>query len=329
MSRAVREAPGLAMRPAGPWCTERSSSPRWSPDEGNEPPPDPAPVTGHAPPVADAAGDGQGGDGQGGDAPGDPPASPGGSARRSGPGWRIRKGAYESLAGAFRLRPAEGWRLLVGDQLAKVEALGEAGIFHADPEILLRVDGRRASDVSLAAYQREQVATMTGDYDLQALLAGFDFRKAPEPVLREPGRLRDARFGFDLDVSALHMEVVEEPRLAGSRGFGTMVRAGDGRRGIVVSASSTMNDLDDGVFEAQRKAFAGALPGAIRETRTIEQVRLAGLASRTYHWTSPQACWALTLARRGRMLYVVSVWQEPPGPAAVEDQLRSAFHLIE
>ncbi len=45
-----------------------------------------------------------------------------------GVGWRIAKGVFESAASRLRVRPTVGWRLLVGDELQKMNADADVGI---------------------------------------------------------------------------------------------------------------------------------------------------------------------------------------------------------
>jgi len=50
---------------------------------------------------------------------------------QTGVGWRVAKGVFESAAGRLRVRPAAGWRLLVGGELHKVNADADVGMSNA------------------------------------------------------------------------------------------------------------------------------------------------------------------------------------------------------
>lgn len=68
-------------------------------------------------------------------------------ADAAGVGWRLRDGAFVSAAQGLAARAPKGWRLSVGDELARTNAQAELGLLHSDPDIYLVVIGERVRGV--------------------------------------------------------------------------------------------------------------------------------------------------------------------------------------
>lgn len=53
---------------------------------------------------------------------------------QDGIGWRVREGAFESGAYRLRVKPPEGWRVVVASELLQMNDDAEVGLAHAGPE---------------------------------------------------------------------------------------------------------------------------------------------------------------------------------------------------
>jgi hypothetical protein len=168
---------------------------------------------------------------------------------RSGPGWRVKDGVFESAASGLRVKPPPGWRLLLGSELDQFHPDAEFGLQQRRPPIYMAVVSERAGAGQLAqvqTYVRTQSVPMAG------------------------GEHRALRFdGRPLDVVRIQSEVVP----ASVRVFHGM-RASEDRLYQVVFGLPSARGFED--LQAALDAVTFLDPGA-REALIAELARASDM----------------------------------------------------
>ncbi len=81
-----------------------------------------------------------------------------------GVGWRVRDGVFESAVSGMRAKPADPWRLLIGDDLARVNADADIGLAHVNPDVYVVLISERAPPAeNRAAFANQVRAAIQGD----------------------------------------------------------------------------------------------------------------------------------------------------------------------
>ncbi|MDC0675707.1 hypothetical protein [Nannocystis radixulma] len=102
------------------------------------------------------------------------------TADQRGPGWRVRGGVFESAVSGLRVAPPPGWRLLVGDELKRMNPDAEVGLQkEALGAHLVVVPERFRGD---AATYRTRIHGLWMDERRASLLDQWTVELAGEPV---------------------------------------------------------------------------------------------------------------------------------------------------
>lgn len=84
-------------------------------------------------------------------------------ADQLGVGWRIAGGVFESAANRVRIDPPDGWRLMVGDELAHINASAEVGLTSTEVDAYVMILSEPIADANHAAYAAARRTETVGD----------------------------------------------------------------------------------------------------------------------------------------------------------------------
>lgn len=95
------------------------------------------------------------------------------TADAAGPGWRISGGVFESAAYGLRVAPPPNFRLLIGEELAAVDADAEFGLQHERPDVTFYVVGQRPPSTDVEGFRTRE---------LERVASGLGFEEEDEPI---------------------------------------------------------------------------------------------------------------------------------------------------
>jgi len=101
-----------------------------------------------------------------------------------GVGWRVAGGVFESAVSRLRIAPPAGWRLMVGDELARSNTDAEIGLAARDLDAYVIVIDEPIAGGDLAVYRRERLAAMAKTLDVGGKAPGATIAGRPVEMTR-------------------------------------------------------------------------------------------------------------------------------------------------